>query len=122
MKMSELEGFSSDESRKWGLLAGILGVILYFVFQRYMIGNRAAISALYVSLLVFFVRIYWGRRKSIRFWASVGLIGFTDVCLVVVVPISWWPSSLLVLGLAALAQMAISFAIVWIFELRIHKH
>lgn len=108
-----LEGFSVEDSRKWGLLSGITGFALYFVLAVHMPKNMASLSALYVSLLIFVIRVFWRLRNHVWFWACVLIIVIVDIGTVIIFPANSWPGpSIVVLGFAAIVQVAVSLSII----------
>jgi hypothetical protein len=113
--MSEkiLEELSAEDSRKWGLLSGIVGFALYFVLNIHMAQNKASLTALYVALTIFMVRVFWKLRGRAWFWTCMLMIVLLDFAIVVFIPVNYWPGpSIIVLGFAALTQFALGLSLI----------
>jgi len=111
--MEELEDFTVEDSRKWGFLSLLAGLPVYFLSQRFLSSNKSAIFALFVSLLIFTVRIYWVWKSKFWFWGSIIAISAMDVLFVYLYPPTFWPKySMAILAPVAAAQLGLSIFII----------
>ncbi len=103
-------------TRKWGLLSGVCTLPLFISFVYF--GNAERASTAWFSGIVTFVvvRMFWGLRRRVWFWATIVVIVAYHVLLIALLP---WPFrglsyvQLLPLGLL---DLAVAYGIIRLAE------
>lgn len=116
-----IENLTPEQSKKWSVVALAIGVVTYFVAQIIFDLNRAAVSALLVSCLVYLTRLYWRLSKEIWFWILMTGIFALDVMGVFLMPVFNWSNSFVVLAPIFAAQFAISIFLISTVEAAIRR-
>jgi hypothetical protein len=44
MKQDDLDNFTADDSKKWGIIALLIGLPVYIISQRYLSANSASLG------------------------------------------------------------------------------
>lgn len=110
------EGFTADDSRKWGLLCLLAGLIIYFLSQKYLRPNSASVLSLFVALIIFTIRVYWNLRQRTFFWLTMSLVSSIDAAIVYLFPDGKWLNALIVLAPLAAAHVIVSVCFLKVAE------
>lgn len=116
------EKFTADDSRKWGLISSAIGLVSYVAGLRVLSNNKATVCALFIALMIFVVRVFWGLSRKVQFWVLVIALTAIDAIIISIVPDNRWPSSMLVLAPAAALHFGVTYGVLRSAELWLGKH
>jgi hypothetical protein len=115
MSNPDLDNFTTEYSRKWGFLAALIWVPMYFLLSRYIDSHRAALCCVPFPISLVTIRFYWRLRLKPWLWFVVLLILMIVECVVIVVPMSHWSNSMSILGPVAIVDLTVNICVIsWI--------
>ena len=100
---------SNPYAAKWGLLAGLLASIAFFLFARFGEPGRGMAAAVGLGILIFAARGRWDMRREAWYWITIAIIAGFQTPLVIFVP--WTNKSYP--GLALLPIAVLDFALIY---------
>jgi len=98
MNKYDLDHFTVEDSKKWGLISLAIGIGIYFLSQRWVAVNKATLIALFCGTCVMLVRFYWRLRVALWFWSIILLILAADTTVVALFPTGKWSNTMVVLA------------------------
>jgi hypothetical protein len=121
MNNDDSDALTAEGIKKWSLLSGVFGLVVYVVSQVYFTPNKAGLCAVFAAMLVFSIRNYWKLKYEIWFWALIVIIFAADLAVVLFFPEGRWPNATIILAPIAAVQLAINIFMISTVDAAIRK-
>lgn len=86
MKARNTENISSRTAKRWGLIALLFALPVYFAVDHFSGSGRARAAAVTFGIMVIVIRAFWSLRKQKWYWFTIALLTVIQLVLVVAVP------------------------------------
>jgi hypothetical protein len=73
------------KARKWGLIAAVIALPVYFVVNHYSGGGKARAAAVSTGLMILIVRAFWYLRQYVWYWFTIAVVMVIHFSLVIFV-------------------------------------
>jgi len=77
---------SNPYAPKWGLLAGLLASLVFFLFAHFGEPGRGMAAAIGLGILIFAARARWDLKREVWYWIAIAIVAGCQTPLVLFVP------------------------------------